>query len=89
MERQRHLAVQRMLALREIDLLRPEHYLVNLRIPMHVASTCTILDADAYIKHSLAFGMCVNVIQTMGTGRHADFVEKALNGEVRKQFFNK
>lgn len=72
-----------MIALREIELLRPEQVLANLRIPMYAASTCVILDADAYIKNTLTYGMCVNVIQTMGTGRHSDIAEKAINGEVR------
>lgn len=71
-----------MAALREIDLLRPDHVLLNLRIPMYAASMCVVLDVDAYIKNTLNYGMCVNVIQTMGTGRHSDLVEQAINGEV-------
>lgn len=82
-KKQRYTALKRMIALREIELLRPEQVLTNLRIPMYAASTCVILDADAYIKNTLTYGMCVNVIQTMGTGRHSDIAEKAINGEVR------
>lgn len=82
LEKQRHVALKRMLALRQIELLRPEQVLRNLRIPMYATSTNVILDASAYIKNSLTYGMCVNVIQTMGTGRHSDIAEKAINGEV-------
>lgn len=71
-----------MLALREIDLLRQEHILTNLRIPMYSTSTTTLLDASAYIRNSLTFGMCVNVLRTMGTERHNDIAEKAMNREV-------
>lgn len=71
-----------MYALEAIEALKPEQVLTNLRIPMHATAVCVIVDADAYIKKSLAFGMSVNVIQTMGTGRHHEFAEKAMNGEV-------
>lgn len=76
------MAFKKMLALREIDSLRSENMITNLRIPMYAVSTCVIVDADAYIKNSLTYGMSVNVIQTMGTRRHNSFVEQALNEEV-------
>lgn len=86
LEKQRYLALKKMYALNEIEALKPEQVLINLRIPMYAASTCVIVDPDAYIKKTLTFGMCVNVIQTMGSRRHDEFVEKATSGEVCIQF---
>lgn len=50
------------------------------------------LDPDSYVKWGLSYGMCINVLQTMGTSRHLDFAEQARNGEVisnlMKKLFN-
>lgn len=71
-----------MSALHDIDLLKREHTTKNLRIPMYAATTCVLLDADAYIKNGLTYGMSVRVIQSMGSRRHSDLVKKAAEGEV-------
>lgn len=71
-----------MFALRKIEDLSMDALLQNLRrIPCSSALLINF-DAAAYIKMSLTFGMCVNVLQSMGTDKHFDLIEQALNGEV-------
>lgn len=64
-------------------MLRFENVFPNIKKFTCAASTLINLDASAYIKYSLTFGMCPNVLQTMGTERHLSLAEKANNSEVR------
>lgn len=74
--------MKKMHALRDIELIRYENVFPNVKKFTCVASTLINLDAAAYIKYSLNYGMCPNVLQTMGTERHLGLVEKANNSEV-------
>lgn len=76
-----------MQALRDIEMLKIENIVPKFNRFTSAASTLINLDAAAYIKHSLNFGMCPSVLQSLGTDRHLSLIDKANNSEVSEYFF--
>lgn len=76
------LAAKRMYILHSLRLMSTERAVENVRNSGAVLRALINWDPSTAIKSSISYSMFVNVIMSLGSERHADYVERGLKGDV-------
>lgn len=84
----RHLSAKRMHMLRYLNLLSAEHALSDTRKPSVILRNLFFWDPSPTVKMSISYGMFTNVIRSLGSERHYQFVTDAEDGHVSTRIIN-
>lgn len=76
-----------MYLLHDLKMLTTEKALEDIRKPGVVLKNLIHLDPSSCVKMSITYGMFVNVIRSLGTERHAQFLEDGLEANVSKNIY--
>lgn len=82
LQEQKRLAALKVVILNSLEELSINTLLVNLRFPMVALYALFQVDPSAAIKNSVSYGMFPSTIQTLGTKRHAQYLNGIYDGDV-------